>query len=70
MLVLDNIIGFALDFITGLASGIGDMWLWLNTPVAIGENTITPIDAVLPAGLTVFLVIVVLQIIKKTVPLV
>lgn len=52
-----------------LMTGIGDIWDWLNTPIGIGEWSVSPLAIFSSTGITIFLAIIVAQIIKATVPL-
>jgi hypothetical protein len=60
-----EVLGLALDFIQGFVTLGEVIFTWLTTPIGIGDWSIRPIDAMLPAGITIFLAIVVIQIIRK-----
>lgn len=60
-----NVLDIALDFVRGFASIVDVIIKWLYKPIGLGDFSIKPIDALLPAGISIFLAVVVIQIIRR-----
>ena len=64
---MEALLEMAMTFIQGVGESSAEILEWLITPIGIGEWSIAPFTILLPSSVGIFLLIVGLQLLKKTI---